>query len=178
MLCQRCQQRESTVHIAEGHGDQLPSAASFTLHFCETCGEEYEREMFARAFPATGEPPITERLRVIERSSERTIVRLVRTESQPAPEDWILLTARLPEEFCEVGMEFGVTLTLSQLEYMKGNKDSLQEIRCLTTRRSQRQNNFKLCHCQKMTNTIESVVTNSDGSYQIVAISAKSPNVP
>ena len=119
----------ATVHIAEKYGDQLFSSSdrvpSFTLHFCDACGKEHERERFARAFPATGESPITEQLRVIEISPEHTIVRLVRTESQPIPENWILVTERLPERFCEVGMEFSITITPSELEYLKGNRDSM-----------------------------------------------------
>jgi hypothetical protein len=128
MLCQKCQQEQATAHISEKLGDQLLSddwKASSKLHFCEACYEQWQSEKFARIFPPGRGLPITEKLRVIESSPERTIVRLVRTESQPAPEDWIFLTARLPEKFCVVGMEFKISAIPPELEYLKGNRDSM-----------------------------------------------------
>jgi hypothetical protein len=125
MLCQKCQQRQATAHILERCGDELLSddgEPSLKLHFCETCYEEWRRESLASP---TGEPRTKEQVRVIESSSECTVVRLVRTESQPAPEDWILMTPRLPEKFRVVGMEFGIWFTPSELEFLKGNQDSM-----------------------------------------------------
>jgi len=106
---------------ADRHGDAASmEPPEFTLHFCSGCGEEYERERRAKLFPPSGEQPFYEQLRVIQSSSEHTVVRLVRTESQPSPEEWRFLTSRLPEKYCSVGTEFGVMLTSSQLEYLKG----------------------------------------------------------
>ncbi len=124
MLCQKCKQKEALVHISVRHGEAAATEPpEFTLHFCPACGEEHERESLAKLFPPSGEQPFHEQLRVIQSSSEHTVVRLVRTESQPSPEEWRLLTSRLPEKYCCVGMEFGVTLTYSQLEYLKGGGD-------------------------------------------------------
>jgi hypothetical protein len=129
MLCQKCKQKEATVHIAESRGDPpfsetATGSAEFTLHFCVACGEEYQQEVFARTlFPNSAEQPITEQFRVVQSSPDRTIVRLVRTESQPVPVDWSLLTPRLPTHLCSVGKEFTMTFTPSELEFLKGNRD-------------------------------------------------------
>jgi protein-arginine kinase activator protein McsA len=91
MLCQKCKQKQATVHIAASRGDPPFSDAAigdakFTLHFCEACGDKWQQEMFAETlFPNSGEQPITEQLRVIQSSPERTVLRLLRTESQPVP---------------------------------------------------------------------------------------------
>jgi hypothetical protein len=130
MLCQTCKQNQATVHIAESCGDPtLPDIttgkAEFTLHFCEACGDEWQKEeILARTlFPDFAEQPITEQLRVIQSSSERTVLRVLRTESQAVSEDWSLLTSRLPIDFRSVGKEFGMTFTPSELEFLKGNRD-------------------------------------------------------
>ena len=117
-----------TINIVKGDGNRsAPKAEAdspeLTMHFCEMCHEVYQRENFARAYPPTGEQPIKERLRVIESTSQRTVVRLIRTESNEVPEDWVLLSSRLPEHICTVGNEFGMTFTPSELAYLKGNKD-------------------------------------------------------
>ncbi len=122
MLCQKCKQREAVLHIAIQPGVRASTGPTeFTLHFCSECGEEYEQDRLVRLSP--GEQPCHEQLRVIQSSSEHTVVRLVRTESQSSPEEWRLLTSRLPEKYCCVGLEYGVTLTSAQLEYLKGNRD-------------------------------------------------------
>jgi len=125
MLCQKCKQKEALVHISVRHREAAAATEppAFTLRFYPACGEEYERESLAKLLPPSGEQPFHEQLRVIRSSSEHTVVRLVRTESQPSSEEWRLLTSRLPEKYCCVGMEFGVTLTSSQLEYLKGGRD-------------------------------------------------------
>ena len=122
MLCQKCKQREALLHIVVQTGERASTGpVEFTLHFCSECGEEYEQDRLARLFP--GAQPFHEELRVIQSSSEHTVVRLVRTESDPSPQEWRLLTSRLPEKYCCVGMEFGVTLTSAELEYLKGNRE-------------------------------------------------------
>jgi hypothetical protein len=124
MTCQKCELKEASVHIAvlpqEGASR---GSTEFTLHFCPECHEQYERERLAEAFPS--EQPVQEQLRVIESTPKFTVVRLVRTESQPSPQEWRLVTSRLPKQYRSVGMEFGIAFTSAQLDYLKGNRDSI-----------------------------------------------------
>jgi len=56
-------------------------------------------------------------------SAERTVVRLVRTETQPTPEDWSLLTSRLPPQYGVVGIEFQVACSSAELKRLQGTYD-------------------------------------------------------
>jgi hypothetical protein len=117
MMCQKCELKEASVHIAVLPQEGASTGSTeFTFHFCPECHEQYERERLAEAFPS--EQPVQEQLRVIESTPKFTIVRLVRTESQPSP-------ARLPKQYRSVGMEFGIAFTSAQLDYLKGNRDSI-----------------------------------------------------
>jgi hypothetical protein len=66
-----------------------------------------------------------EKLRVLSMSGEYMIVRLVRTESNIAPEDWIFPAERLPEEWSEwePGKEFELTISERELEWLQGKRD-------------------------------------------------------
>jgi hypothetical protein len=67
------------------------------------------------------EKQISERVRVISITEERTVLRLIRTEADATPEDWSLLSLRAPA--LPVGAEIVMTFTPSELEWMKGNCD-------------------------------------------------------
>jgi protein-arginine kinase activator protein McsA len=46
MLCEKCHQEEALVHITEKDGPGLSEATpTVRWHFCEPCGEEYQREV-------------------------------------------------------------------------------------------------------------------------------------
>src|SRR6266545_2370920 len=99
MLCEKCQQRKAVVHVS-GRRRTYPSSGQasanepfehFEHHFCELCAQSSPLVNPALAY---GPDAVTEKLRVISVSAERTVVRLVRTETQPTPEDWSLLTSR------------------------------------------------------------------------------------
>ena len=127
MLCQKCQQEEATVHLTgnrtthSGSGGQA-RPREFRLHFCPVCAEEYQHSQLSGSlFP--GEPQKTERLRVVGVTPERTVLRLIRTESESPPEEWSLLTSRLPEPLWPVGWEITMTFTPSELEWLRGEKD-------------------------------------------------------
>ena len=56
MLCEKCHHNEALVHITEMDAQTADAAAStVTWHFCEACGEEYQRE-FQRFFDES--PPL------------------------------------------------------------------------------------------------------------------------
>ena len=98
-----------------------PSAdEAFEHHFCELCAQS---SPLVNPSMAYGPDAATEKLRVVSVSAERTVVRLVRTEKQPTPEDWSLLTSRLPPQCGVVGMEFQVTSSPAELKRLQGTHD-------------------------------------------------------
>jgi len=122
MLCEKCQQRESMVHLSGGRriyptSGQASANESFEHHFCELCAQS---SPLVNPSLAYGPDAVTEKLRVISVSGERTVVRLVRTETQSTPEDWSLLTSRLRPQYGVVGMEFQVTCSPAELKRLQG----------------------------------------------------------
>src|SRR5437773_1420300 len=100
MLCEKCQQREAMVHLTGSRRidpslGELSGNEEFEHHFCETCASKSPLVNPALKY---GPNAITEKLKVISVSPERTVVRLVRTETQPKAEEWSLLTSELPAE--------------------------------------------------------------------------------
>lgn len=97
-----------------------PSAnEEFQHHFCELCASSSPLVNPALKY---GPDAISEKFRVISVSAERTRVRLLRTEGEAVPEEWSLLTSRLPPDYAVVGMEFGITCSPEELEQLKGNR--------------------------------------------------------
>ena len=92
-------------------------------HFCDQCGSQ--------AVQAILHPPLEagsrrEAVRVLSVSPTHTVLRLVRTASQPIPEDWTLLTPRLGTEL-PVGEEVEMTFTESELEWLQGKSERYPE---------------------------------------------------
>jgi len=89
------------------------------LHLCGTCAEEHKRT-HGPPGPSLGhgQEKITECVRVLSLTPEWTVYRLVRTDSDPFPVDWRLLTDRLLAR--EVGAEFRMKYTPDELEFLKG----------------------------------------------------------
>jgi hypothetical protein len=73
-------------------------------------------------FPNDPEPPREERLRVMKRGREYTTFLLVRTESDPEPKRWHLLSARVPETWVE-GFEGKLRYTPMELDWLQGFRD-------------------------------------------------------
>ncbi len=128
MRCQNCQDEEATVHIS-GTETTVPrsgaesSEEEFILHFCPSCAEEYRRTKSSQSlFPGLHEEPIRERVRVMTVTPERTVLRLIRTETDPMPEDWNLLTARVGRTW-PVGTEIAIAFTPSELEWLRGHRE-------------------------------------------------------
>jgi hypothetical protein len=67
----------------------------------------------------------SEKLRIVSVSPERMIVRLVRTESNTTPEDWIFPAERFPEEWLdwEAGKEFELTISERELKWLQGKRN-------------------------------------------------------
>lgn len=67
----------------------------------------------------------TEVVRVLSISGECMIVRVVRTESNTAPEDWIFPAERLPEDWSgwEPGKEFELTISGRELDWLQGKRE-------------------------------------------------------
>jgi hypothetical protein len=63
-----------------------------------------------------------EELRVISRGPNLMTVRLVRTESLPHPEEWMLVANRMPDSWVE-GLVGKMYFTQLELEYLQGKRD-------------------------------------------------------
>src|SRR6185295_12021857 len=105
MLCEKCRQRDATVHLSgsrkvETVSGQTSANESFEHHLCEPCAS---RSPLANPALGYGPDAISEKLRVIAVSSEHTRVNLLRTESDAVPEEWILVTSHLPSHYTTVG---------------------------------------------------------------------------
>ena len=129
MRCQKCKAQEATAHISGTKTTRLRtggelSSDEFTLHFCAQCADEYQRTQRSQSmFPELHEEQITERVRVVAITPDSTVLRLIRTEAQPTPEDWSLLTSRVGEVGWPVGTEITMTFTPSELEWLRGQRE-------------------------------------------------------
>ena len=67
----------------------------------------------------------TETLRIVSRSSDFMVVRLVRTDANPIPEDWIFPEDRLPDEWLDwvPGKQFDLTISKRELEWLQGKRE-------------------------------------------------------
>ena len=124
MLCEKCQQREATVHLTgstkrSSLSTDVSPDESFEHHFCEPCSSS---EPLVNLKLRYGPDVISENLKVLSVSPERTVVRLVRTEADATPEEWSFLTSRFPQQYAVVGMEFGITCSPQELEHLKGTR--------------------------------------------------------
>ena len=61
-------------------------------------------------------------MRVLKRGSEYTTLLVVRTELDPEPKRWHLLTARIPKEWVE-GFEGKISYTPMELDWLQGFRD-------------------------------------------------------
>jgi len=124
MLCEKCQEREAMVHVTGSRrvdsisGEPIANE-EFQHHFCELCASSSPLVNPALRY---GPDAISEKFRVISVSAERTRVRLLRTGAEAEPEEWSVLTSRLPPNCAVVGMEFGITCSPEELEQLKGNR--------------------------------------------------------
>ena len=122
MVCETCQQKNATVHLTgsrriETSPGESSSNESFEHHLCESCAAN---NPLANPALRRGPDAICETLRVVNVTVERTVVRLVRTESDAAPEEWTFLTSRLPAEYAAVRLEFEISWSPSFLKRLKG----------------------------------------------------------
>jgi hypothetical protein len=122
MICQECNAAEATVTFATLNRSLRTGeleARDNELHLCGICAQEYQRThgITGRSL-GQGQKKITECVRVLSVTPEWTVYRLVRTDSDPVPVDWRLLTDRLPVR--EVGAEFRMTYAPEELEFLKG----------------------------------------------------------
>jgi hypothetical protein len=127
MRCQRCDQRKATVHISDHR--ILPAFAETRppelISLCDICAAEFQREVLTDSRPPSSEGVlIEEQVRIISITPEWTVLRLVRTESERFPQEWRILTALLPQPFYPVGEQISIALTSSELELLKGNRQS------------------------------------------------------
>ena len=67
-------------------------------------------------------PQSCEELRVVSRELDKTVVRLVRTESSAHPEEWELVTDRMPETWTK-GFVGRMWFTPCELDYLQGRRE-------------------------------------------------------
>ncbi len=119
MLCEKCKQKDATVHITE-----VVQATSQQVkhHLCESCADVFQasdvvQRMLARV------PMI--KLRVGDVSPRRTLLQVLGGEHDG--ETWSVVTERLLELQIEPfdGHEFEVQDDEVYIEWLKGNRRSL-----------------------------------------------------
>jgi hypothetical protein len=125
MICQQCKAAEATVTISQRVRNEKTGSlerSGDALHFCIICAEEYRaaQGLNGRAL-GDGQEKITELVRVVSVTPERTVYRLVRTDSDRVPVEWRLLTDRIHPR--EVGAEFRMIYTPEELEFMQGKEE-------------------------------------------------------
>jgi hypothetical protein len=113
MVCQECKAAQATVRIAKRIRNPQTGVLereSTELHFCPICTGEYRAAhgLEGRSL-GHGQPKATELVRVMSVTPEWTVYRLVRTDSDPVPEEWRLITDRVPAR--PVGTEMRITYT-------------------------------------------------------------------
>ena len=126
MICETGQQREAMVHVTgsrriESFSGEPGANEQFEHHFCEPCASSNPLVNPALEY---GLDARTEKLRVISTSAERTVLRLLRTETQPVAEEWSVLTSQLPPQYAVVGMEFEITSTPAELKRFQGTENN------------------------------------------------------
>ena len=110
---------EKMVPAKAKNGMAVPN---FKLHLCKTCAAVYHQEVLANSNCVNSKGLlIEERVRVVSITPERTVLRIIRTETNQSPQDWCVLTSRLPQPFWPVGEEISLSLTPLELEFLKGN---------------------------------------------------------
>jgi hypothetical protein len=121
-----CQTRLATVHI-EGTKkitsslDGSETMESLDHHFCSHCADEYRRQERAQLVRPGSR---TEKLRVVSASSDRTVFRVIHDDPNAFAEEWSFVTSRMPSQF-PAGTEVVVTFDDLELEWLKGNRDSM-----------------------------------------------------
>jgi hypothetical protein len=127
MLCENCHLREASVHVREvttrqPSSGRIPHVEKVEQHFCEICART--RMQHAGALDRSPDI-INATVRIVSVSPERTVLRVVRTETGSIPEEWSVLTSRLPKPFWPSGSEVDMTLTREELAWLKGERDKL-----------------------------------------------------
>jgi hypothetical protein len=129
MICQSCHKEEAVVHIS-GTRTTRPfsggksSTHAFEFYFCNACAQEHHRAQAASqyGFPHLHEERRTEVVRVMRKTPECAVLRLVRAEGVNAREESSLITSRLPERW-QVGHEITMVFTPAELQWMRGEPE-------------------------------------------------------
>jgi hypothetical protein len=125
MLCEACHQKLATVHIERTKRKALINALEtidqFEHHFCSDCAVKF-REQERAFFVLPGSR--TEKVRVMSISSDRTVLRVIGSDPNAPLKEWSVLTSRIPSQV-PVDGEVTVTFTEAELDWLKGNRDTI-----------------------------------------------------
>jgi hypothetical protein len=122
LLCEHCQEAPATLEVATMQRNSETGRLEplqIALHLCAVCADKYHRSQAGRRLGA-GQQPIKELVRVVSVTPEWTIYRVVRTDSHRVPEEWRLVTNRVPAR--AVGSEFTITYAPEELQFMNGEE--------------------------------------------------------
>ena len=123
MLCEHCQEAPATSEVATMQRNSKAGRLEppqTTLHLCAVCADKYLRPHNADHRLGIGQQPIKELVRLVSVTPEWTTYRVVRTDSNRVPEDWRLLTNRVPTR--ALGSGFTITYTSEELQFLKGEE--------------------------------------------------------
>jgi hypothetical protein len=91
---------------------------------CVSCAQDFQQVQASRSlFPHLKEEPIAEQGRVMAITTDHLVLRLIRTETQTQPEDWVLLISRVGSVNWRVGTAVTITVTPSELEWLRGERE-------------------------------------------------------
>ena len=126
MLCENCQEKVANVHVngwrrVSPGRNETERAEAVERHFCEPCAKELERtDPLLNPLLKAGPDGRRIKVRITSVTPDRTLARQVRSGSQAGTDDMVFLTPRLPPEYAVAGMEFEITCSKAELEWLQG----------------------------------------------------------
>jgi hypothetical protein len=146
MQCEKCQERNATVHVKRkvDSGENQPTEAWLEHHLCEECfratpelNPGYAPMMVDERCSgdnshfsyAWGHGHRAETVRVMSTSAHQMVLRVVRSDTDKGPEDWLFLRERMPGPWRKwpVGKEVQLSLSESAFEWLQGKRETYDD---------------------------------------------------
>ncbi len=141
MRCEKCQQRQATVHLKQKGRGATADAQWEEQHLCEECfrrspecnpgfqpfsmDERCSGDLFHFSY-AWGPGHRAATASVVSISPDHMVLRVVASETGSGSEGWIFVLARLPGRWRKwpVGKQVQLSLTKAAFEYLQGKRDT------------------------------------------------------
>ncbi len=122
MLCDNCHKSPATVHLKSLRSPTRTAAyATSEAHYCGECAAKLQQTgEFTNPSLKMGPDSIRLRLRVINVTHKFTSLRQLSPEPDEGTPDWLFLTEKLPAAYAEVGCEFEMCCSRTELDRLQG----------------------------------------------------------